>query len=80
MFYWPWHLSNNSTGPYNVNNISKANPTRNNDYNWWNRNYPLHQGTSYWWNEPIYGYYMERYTNRCIMKCKYDLLFLDLEK
>ncbi len=59
MFYWPWHLSNNSTGPYNVNNISKANPTRNNDYNWWNRNYPLHQGTSYWWNEPIYGYYME---------------------
>ena len=59
MFYWPWHLSNNSTGPYNVNDITKKYPGHNNDSEWWNKYYPMHQGSSYWWNEPIYGYYME---------------------
>lgn len=59
IFYWPWHLSNNSTGPYNVNNITKKHPGHDNDEAWWSKYYPMHQGSSYWWNEPIYGYYME---------------------
>ncbi len=57
MFYWTWHLeTNNSLRVINVNNISNANPNKIHDFDWWSLNYPA--GT-YWWNEPIYGYYME---------------------
>ena len=56
MFYWTWHVGNNGNAAYNVNNIIKQNPTRVHDFNWWNSNYPAN---SYWWNEPIYGYYLE---------------------
>ena len=56
MFYWTWHWSQNAPGPYNLNNTVKANPTKINDPNWWKTNYPA---KFFWWNEPIYGYYME---------------------
>ena len=56
MFYWTWHMDNNSTYSYNVNNIMKNNPTRSHDTAWWDTNYNV---KSYWWNEPIYGYYLE---------------------
>lgn len=56
VFYWPSHLELNFFGPHNVNNIIKENPTRINDWAWWNENF-THGG--YWWNESIYGYYME---------------------
>ena len=58
MFYWTWHsgFGKNSKKINNVNNINKANPSKKNDYEWWNKNA---QGDSNWWNEPIYGYYIE---------------------
>lgn len=56
IFYWTWHLSQNAPGPYNLNNIAKQNPTKITDVNWLHNNYPA---KFFWWNEPIYGYYME---------------------
>jgi hypothetical protein len=56
VFYWPWHLELNKGRVINVNNVNKDNPSRKNDYNWWTQNYNT---VLYWWNEPIYGYYLE---------------------
>lgn len=58
IFYWTWHLELNGAGPFNINEITTAYPDAKNNYN-----HPIWQQykTSgyYWWNQPIYGYYME---------------------
>ena len=62
MFYFIQHWTQNATGPYNLTTIYKdnkglkKNPTSDSDINWWKKNYP--EGF-FWWDEPIYGYYME---------------------
>lgn len=66
IFFWTWHLYNDRDNVVNVNNINKANPTRKNDYAWWNNYVSKKPGSNiYWWNESIYNYYMsEEYVLR----------------
>jgi len=54
MFFWTWHASFSGTVPRNVTEILKEHPDIIHDYNakqWGGPN------DSYFWNEPIYGYY-----------------------
>ncbi|MCR5694756.1 MAG: hypothetical protein K6G89_07295 [Clostridia bacterium] len=56
IFYWTWHMGNRSKeNPKNINNILEEYPEAVNDY--------YHQvwqtGGANFWNEPIYGYYIE---------------------
>ena len=57
VFYWTWHLAHSGGKAINVNNVSKVNPDKKNDWNWWSSNYAT--APAYWWNESIYGYYLE---------------------
>ncbi len=55
MFFWTWHASFSGTKPMNVQAILDKNPEILNDFSakeWGNAS-----DTSYFWNEPIYGYY-----------------------
>ncbi len=57
IFYWTWHLSFSHFKPHNVNNILTEYPDARNDYD-----HPVwaeHSAGSYFWNEPLYGYYTE---------------------
>ncbi len=57
MFYWTWHTGNMQSKAVNVNNIILENPDAIHDYKHkiWKNN----SVGSYFWNEPIYGYYTE---------------------
>ena len=57
IFYWTWHMGNRSErGPRNINNILEQYPEATNDYNHeiWSKT----EGANFW-NEPIWGYYIE---------------------
>ena len=57
MFFWTWHSSFSGTVPRNVTEILKEHPDILHDFNakeWGGQN------DSYFWNEPIYGYYNGR--------------------
>ena len=66
IFFWTWHAPNDRANVINVNNVNKENPTHKNDYEWWNNYTSNYTGSIlYWWNEPIYGYYLsEEYVLR----------------
>ena len=58
IFYWTWHNNNSKCKPANVTQILKEYPEAIRDYNhkvW--KNYE--SGWSFFWNEPLYGYYTE---------------------
>ena len=58
MFYWTWHLSQSSgKKAYNVTEIINQYPEARNDWNhkaWVN----TPSGTPYFWDEPMFGYYV----------------------
>ncbi len=57
IFYWTWHKGNMQSKAVNVNNICLENPDAVHNYNHkiWSKN----NVGSYFWNEPLYGYYTE---------------------
>ncbi len=54
MFYWTWHNNRGGGEPLNTNDFILAHPDAKNDYDHpaWPTN------ATYFWNEPIYGYYL----------------------
>ncbi len=60
MFFWMWHVSQGTNHmPVNTSDIITRYPEAKNDYN--HRAWPNQEGVryySYFWNEPIYGYYL----------------------
>lgn len=54
MFYWTWHADLGTNTPLNVTEFIKQYPEAIRDYD--HKAWPT-SGYSYWWNEPIYGYY-----------------------
>lgn len=58
IFYWTWHeqFASNSR-PANVTAIFKEHPEVVRDYK--NKVWNSYQGCSFWWNEPLFGYYKQ---------------------
>ncbi len=54
MFYWTWHVDLAGSTPLNLNEFTKEHPDAVNDF--YHSAWPK-DGTAYFWNEPIYGYY-----------------------
>ncbi len=54
MFYWTWHADLGGNEPLNITEFMKEHPEAKNDYD--HPAWPT-SNTSYFWNEPIYGYY-----------------------
>ncbi len=57
IFYWTWHYNFMGNKVCNVNNILAEYPEARNDY--YHEIWKTNQSGSYFWNEPIYGYYTE---------------------
>ncbi len=57
IFYWTWHKGNMQSKAVNVNNIILEYPEAINDYN--HKIWKSNNVGSYFWNEPLYGYYSE---------------------
>lgn len=57
MFYWTWHKGNMQSKAVNVNNIILENPEAIHDYK--HKIWAKNNVGSYFWNEPLYGYYTE---------------------
>ena len=57
IFYWTWHKGNMASKAVNVNNIILENPDALHDYK--HKIWKTNTVGSYFWNEPIYGYYTE---------------------
>lgn len=56
IFYWLWHYAHAQIPPRNITRIIAAHPEARNDFKHpiWENTPP---GTSYFWNEPLFGYY-----------------------
>ena len=70
-FYWTWHYNFISNTPHNVTEIMKEHPEIKNDFNHdlWRKKY---YATSYFWNEPIYGYYTS--TDKYVLRKQAEML------
>lgn len=55
IFYWTWHYNFVSNTPHNITEIMKEHPEIKYDYK--NKLWSKYSAGSYFWNEPIYGYY-----------------------
>ncbi len=68
MFYWDWHNTDNGT-PFNVTEFMKEHPDIKNDYNspLWPKG-----ATRYFWDEPVYGYYLT--TDEWVIRRQAELL------
>ena len=71
IFYWTWHYNFISNTPHNVTEIMKEHPEIKNDFNHdlWRKKY---YATSYFWNEPIYGYYTS--TDKYVLRKQAEML------
>ena len=68
MFYWDWHNSDRGT-PLNVTEFLKQHPEIKNDYK--SELWPT-AATTYFWDEPIYGYYLT--TDEWVIRRQAELL------
>ena len=68
MFYWDWHNSDDGA-PLNVTEFMKEHPDIKNDYRseYWPKG-----GTRYFWDEPVYGYYLT--TDEWVIRRQAELL------
>lgn len=68
MFYWDWHNSDDGS-PLNVTEFMKEHPEIKNDYNseYWPKG-----ATRYFWDEPVYGYYLT--TDEWVIRRQAELL------
>ncbi|MBO4326948.1 MAG: hypothetical protein J5950_06730 [Clostridia bacterium] len=57
IFYWTWHQGNMQSKAVNINNLMLEYPELVHDYK--NKLWAKNTVGSYFWNEPIYGYYTE---------------------
>ncbi len=57
IFYWTWHKGNMQSKAVNINNLILENPDALHDYK--HKIWAKNNVGSYFWNEPIYGYYTE---------------------
>lgn len=58
IFYWTWHYSSAlNNRPFNLSQLMAEYPELKNDYN--NRLWGRYSATSYFWNEPLFGYYTQ---------------------
>ncbi len=57
IFYWTWHNHNSKQRPANLNQILVEHPEAIRDYD--NRVWNAYNGASFFWNEPLFGYYNE---------------------
>lgn len=57
IFYWTWHKGNMQSKAVNINNLILENPDMLHDYK--HKLWAKNSVGSYFWNEPIYGYYTE---------------------
>jgi hypothetical protein len=74
LFYWTWHTQqsgNSARNSYDVSEILKENPDAINDYN--HPAWPKDAG-SFYWGEPLYGYYIN--TDRWVLRKHAELLAL----
>lgn len=69
MFYWSWHGEGVTLTPYNVTKIINQYPEAINDYN-----HPAWKGAygSFFWDEPIYGYY--RASDRWVLRKQAEMM------
>ena len=67
MFYWSWHLS--GTNPFNITAFMEKYPEAKNDYD--HPGWPTGAAT-YYWDEPIYGYY--KTTDTWVLRRQAELL------
>ncbi len=68
MFYWDWHNSDDGK-PLNVTEFMREHPEAQNDYK--NPAWPT-GGTRYFWDEPVYGYYLT--TDEWVIRRQAELL------
>ena len=54
LFYWSWHVTQDSGEPFNLQKFMEIHPEVKNDYN--SSLWPKDR-TVYFWNESVYGYY-----------------------
>ncbi|MDR2384189.1 MAG: hypothetical protein LBD80_00805 [Tannerella sp.] len=71
LFYWTWHTQQALHPPYNVSEILKEHPDAINDFN--HPAWPA-GATSFYWGEPLYGYYID--TDRWVLRRHAELLAL----
>ncbi|MBP5780092.1 MAG: hypothetical protein J6X34_02520, partial [Clostridia bacterium] len=57
IFYWTWHKGNMQSKAININNLILENPDMLHNYK--HKLWAKNTAGSYFWNEPIYGYYTE---------------------
>ena len=69
LFYWSWHNDFAGSDPLNVSEFMEKYPEAKNDYNY--SKWPT-SGTSYFWNEPIFGYY--RTVDRWVLRKHAEML------
>ena len=74
LFYWTWHTQQSNHGrrtAYNVSEILKDHPEAIDDHN-----HPVwpKDANSYFWGEPLYGYYIN--TDRWVLRKHAELLAL----
>ncbi len=69
MFYWIWHVDLAESEPLNINEFTEKYPDSVNDYD--HPEWPK-DGTAYFWNEPIYGYY--RTNDKWVLRRQAELL------
>ncbi len=60
LFYWTWHDNRGGGEPFNTNEFMLQYPEAKNDYDHaaWPENTSDPTKVTYYWNEPIYGYYL----------------------
>ncbi len=74
MFYWTWHDNRGGGTGFNTTEFMKEHPDAKNDYDHpaWPENTAEPCNVSYFWNEPIYGYY--RTTDAWVLRRQSELL------
>ncbi len=74
MFYWTWHDNRGGGEPLNTNDFILAHPDAKNDYDHpaWPENQATPSNAAYFWNEPIYGYYLT--TDEWVLRRQSELL------